>query len=119
MRIIVFTRLIVMFALTICLPGFTQIVKSGPMLGYSTLTETAIWLQTDTEFTSTILYWETNHKSDLINSMTQNESGNTAHVYEFHLSGLKPGTDYSYKLNETVIKGDEPYSFRTKLLWQY
>ncbi|MDA7744479.1 alkaline phosphatase D family protein [bacterium] len=110
-----------MFALTNCLPGFAQMVKSGPMLGYNTLTETAIWLQTDVECTSTILYWETNHKTDSINSMTQNESGNTAHVYEFHLSGLKPGTDYSYKLklNETVIESDEPYSFRTELLWQY
>ena len=97
-----------------------QEIKSGPMLGYNTLTETAIWLQTDKQCSASIHFWESD-KPDSVNIVTISAADNTANAFEFHLSNLKPGTDYTYKiqLEDNLIENNDQYHFQTQLHWQY
>ena len=105
----------------LCLSVNAQKIKSGPMLGYNTLTETAIWFQADKPCSATVQFWETNNKNDSTSSISILESGNTANVFEFHLPNLKPGISYTYqiKLNEEPIQNETPLTFQTQSLWQF
>ena len=47
----------------VCLTAFSQI-KSGPMLGYSEMKETLIWIQTEKSSKVEIKYWPKDNKSN-------------------------------------------------------
>jgi alkaline phosphatase D len=101
--------------------GATELLKSGPMVGYSEMTETVVWLQTKKPCRTQIRYWkrgtpetakktevvETNEKSDLI--------------ARFTISNLEFGTRYDYEvyLNNQPLKFQYETSFQTQAMWRF
>lgn len=93
-------------------------IKSGPMLGYNTMREVMVWVQTE-KSQKVKLIWSSkdgkNNGNSLIN--TQNKSSFTAHL---KADNLEPGTNYSYSIflddaKEAAFKGQ----FTTQSLWQH
>lgn len=93
-------------------------VKSGPMLGYNTMREVLIWVQTEKPQKVT-LKWNAkdgNQKGEDSYTTTR-ASANTAHLMA---SPLEPGTTYQYSIHldeekESSSKGE----FTTQSLWKY
>ena len=102
-----------------------KIVSAGPMLGYLTMHETVIWLQTTQEATIQVAYYkiETEHServdtlwSDKI--ITSKNKAFTAHII---LNKLSPNSKYQYDIfiNNKKIKFNFPTKFTTKKIWRY
>ncbi|MBL4709084.1 MAG: alkaline phosphatase family protein [Flavobacteriales bacterium] len=93
-------------------------IISGPMLGYKTMNEVAIWIQTDSEQQLTFLYHlkddSSQTKSD--DFITREEDGFTAHLVAKNLS---PGKEYRYLIRK--IDEEKPIVegvFSSQLFWQ-
>lgn len=100
--------------------SFSQSILSGPMIGYATMTEVAIWLQTDINSKVEIEYWEKGRPDSTL-SISKQVADNEAITYEFHLSGLLPGRTYEYAIyiNEVLEGGALLRHFKTQPLWQF
>lgn len=71
---------------------------NGPMLGPVDMREAQIWVQTETPSLVRVAYAESGNKEELFWSHpveTDAANGNAATV---HLSGVEPGTTYSYRI---------------------
>jgi alkaline phosphatase D len=111
---------------TICLFLFSGItvsqhVISGPMPGYTTMTESSIWLQLDASTSVWLKYWEAEKTDSVMTSMTIETRENTANTAKFVIPNLRPGKDYEY---EIVIDGQvqelgRALQFKTQMLWQF
>lgn len=94
---------------------------AGPMLGYNTVREVAIWVQTTRESEVSIKYWNAalrNQKSTTKPIQTQDEKANTATIV---IGYLEPGTTYSYQIlvDGKPARGGKEYLFTTQELWHY
>lgn len=91
-------------------------IKSGPMLGYNTMKEVAVWVQTEEPTKVGLKYFplgdDENTQSTI--AMSRSEKGNTVHLIA---TNLEPGTTYQYLLTA----GDEERKgeFTTQSLWQH
>jgi alkaline phosphatase D len=107
--------------LTSAQPIANPLLQSGPMLGYSDMRESMIWVQTASEaevfavyedVTKPGLYWQTNKV------ITSKAFAFTARLIA---DMVEPGNRYRYKIyiNEKVV--DLPYSteFRTPPIWKW
>lgn len=99
---------------------FAQELISGPMVGYGTMTEVAIWVQTKDDSKVSIDYWEKGKRDSTLTS-TISSAENLALTYEFHISKLKPGKTYEYTIliNDKLLNESANYSFNTQPLWQF
>lgn len=96
-------------------------LRSGPMLGYSEMTETAIWLQTREPARAQIRYWKTGDTasarlSDVIDTKRESDF-----IARFIIAGLDPGTRYEYELYLDGKRVPPPAgaTFQTQKLWQW
>lgn len=94
---------------------------SGPMLGYSELTETVVWLQTRRPARVQVRYWKKDEPNRAHLSEEIRTAGDTDHIARFTLTGLAFGSTYTY---EIFIDGDRierPYdmTFRTQPMWRH
>ena len=91
-------------------------LRSGPMLGYNTMKEVVIWLQTVKPQKLILRFKEINGNNW---EETIGESSvitaNTAHLVA---SNLEPGTKYEYQI---FIEGEKVFQseFTTQVLWQH
>lgn len=95
-------------------------IVSGPMLGYSTMAEVAVWLQTDGPATVSMTYFEKNAPEIIMSAepvTTTAESFYTAKL----IAKVSEGKRYEYQilLNGTPIEFDYPLEFQSQTLWQY
>lgn len=96
-------------------------LHAGPMLGYVTLREAAVWLQTTREATVQLrLHPESDPARARLSApvRTRGEDDFTATVV---LTGLEPGTGYAYEL---YLDGEQvarpyPLRFTTQPLWRW
>ena len=112
------------FLLTIfAVLGFTQktLLQSGPMLGYTDMVESMLWVQTKSAAKVQIAYWEKDTVSekkftDLF--FTTKKEAFTAHLIA---DQVKPGKVYEYQLliNDQPVQFDYPTTFQTQSLWQW
>lgn len=98
-----------------------ELLRSGPMVGYSEMREVMLWVQTFDEADVKIKYWikdssMTKHYTDEVT--TEKVSGYTAHLIA---DVLEPGYTYEYELliNGQVIDRPYPLEFKTQVLWQW
>ena len=96
-------------------------LSSGPMLGYSEIKETVIWLQTDRPCRVQVRFWpreepSTARLSEEILTMVAAD-----HIAKIRLGDLRFGTEYAYELYVEGRKVDLPEQamFRTQALWQW
>ncbi|WP_154222597.1 alkaline phosphatase D family protein [Marinicella rhabdoformis] len=94
-------------------------IKSGPMLGHTTLRAANIWVQAKDKGEVKLHYWEKNQPKNItkLSALLNSELGN---IHTFKLSNLYPATEYQYQ----VFFGKKPkkaktFSFTTQKLWQW
>lgn len=92
-------------------------IVSGPMLGYNTMREASIWVETDGPQNVEINYWPQGQakEKEQVKTITLKENGYTA---TFVLELLEPGTTYNYEI-KVRDQAVGPYSFTTQALWHW
>ena len=98
-----------------------SLLQSGPLLGYTDMMETMLWVQTKSAAEVQIAYWEKDtilekHFTGIV--FTNKKSGYTVHLIA---DQVEPGKVYEYQLliNKQPIKFDYPTEFQTQKLWQW
>jgi alkaline phosphatase D len=111
------------FILCITFDGFAQksLLQSGPMLGYSDMLETLLWVQTNAKAKVQIVYWQKGAPAQKF--QTEAKTTNKEEAFTAHLLAdqVTPGNVYEYELriNDQAVKLDYPATFQTQALWQY
>jgi alkaline phosphatase D len=100
----------------------SELIRSGPMLGYSELTETVVWLQTKKPCKVHLRYWkrgaaqETAKKTETIQTEEKKDL-----IARFAISNLEFGTRYDYEvyLDDQLLKLAYETSFQTQAMWRF
>lgn len=98
-----------------------ELLQSGPMLGYTDMMETMLWVQTTEAALVQIAYSEkdtTDEKKYTDGIHTHKKDGFTAHLLA---DEVEPGKVYEYELyiNKKKVKLNYPTEFQTQKLWQW
>jgi len=98
-----------------------NLLKSGPMVGYSQMREVALWVQTTKPAKVKIAYWEEGKISNKIFTaeiQTEKSKAFTAHLIA---DNVEPGRKYEYELyiNDKLVRRNYPLRFQTQVLWQW
>ncbi len=98
-----------------------SILQSGPMVGYSTMKEVCLWVQTKTPAKVKIVYWNTNNVKQRHSSkeiFTKEEDAFTAKLIA---NQLEPGQKYNYEIfiNGKKVERQYELKFQTQKLWQW
>lgn len=101
--------------------GQKSLLQSGPMLGYSDMFETMLWVQTKAEAKVQFNYWVKDKPAEKKQTKaitTHSDEGYTAHLAA---DQVQPGNVYEYELriNDQHVKLDYPTVFQTQPLWQW
>jgi len=94
-------------------------IKSGPMLGYNTMKEVLVWIQTEEPAVVEMMYYSTSeHKAKIYKTKVESkeDGGNTAHIVA---ENLEPGTTYKYLISIGENKNIAEGTFTTQSLWQH
>ncbi len=100
-------------------PG--QWLRSGPMLGYSDLTETVVWLQTRRPVRAQIRFWKQGKPETARLSAEVRTTAETDHIARFTLSQLEFGTKYDYEvyLDGLKVSRSYPMTFQSQPMWKW
>lgn len=98
-----------------------SLLQSGPMLGYTDMFESMLWVQTNAPAKVQFAYWEEGNNSG--KKYTETVSTKKSNGYTAHLVAdeVRPGKKYEYQLliNNQPISFDYPTVFQTQTLWQW
>jgi alkaline phosphatase D len=96
-------------------------LRSGPMVGYSEMTETAVWLQTKQTAEAQIRYWKQGEQKNAKLSKTVRTNEETDFIARFTLSQLEFGARYDYEvlLNTRRVAFDFQPTFKTQPHWRW
>jgi len=113
--------LLLIFIFNLVLVAQTDLLQSGPRVGYSQMREVALWVQTKKQANVKIAYWEkrfSKNKYFTDEIKTEKVSAFTAHLVA---NNVEPGKKYEYELyiNNKKVKRDYPLEFQTQTLWQW
>ncbi len=114
-------KIIVALMLWTITSQYGQMLVNGPMVGYSAMRESVVWVQTKVVVTVQLRYWAASTPTDLLYSQevtTLPENGFTAHLIA---DRLEPGTTYNY---EVIVNGQmqavkSEQKFKTQTLWKW
>ena len=98
----------------------TEILQSGPMVGYSDFREVLIWVQTKAAAEVKIEYQATDkQESHFTSSVTTSKDQDF--IAKLYPSDVDYGKTYTYKLyiNDQYVPRDYPLEFKTQTLWQW
>ncbi len=111
---------VIIFIATVYLNSFCQadLLRSGPMVGFSEMSEVMLWVQTTVEARVRIEYWNGTVSRSTATVLTKKEEAFTAHLLA---DSVAPGNVYNYSLyiNEQKVEREYPLKFRTQEFWQY
>nr|WP_298995041.1 alkaline phosphatase D family protein [uncultured Allomuricauda sp.] len=102
--------------------GLTQdLVQSGPMVGYSTMREALLWVQTTSSAQVYFEYFEKANPSERFKTETQTTESKNGFVAKLVANQIMPGKKYNYELfvNGNKIQKDYPMEFQSQTLWQW
>lgn len=116
-----FLPLIITFFLAFPAIAQKALLQSGPMLGYSDMFESMLWVQTNNAAKVQFAYWAKNNPAQKFlteTHTTQKQDAFTAHLIA---DQVLPGNVYEYELliNDQPVKLDYPTTFQTQTLWQW
>jgi alkaline phosphatase D len=96
-------------------------VRSGPMLGYSEMRETAIWLQMQSDKPVYIEYYKESFPSRKYRMLVKRPEAINYFVVQFLIDSVDPGTQYVYDVyvDRKKAKFDYPTTFKTQTDWMY
>lgn len=109
---------ILLFTNTLVAQG--KLLQSGPMVGYSTMKEVLLWVQTKKVAKVHFKYWETQKpttKMITTSVTTQKAQGFVAKI----IAEVSQGKKYNYELyiNDQLVKRPYELKFQSQTLWQY
>jgi len=98
-----------------------ELTRSGPMVGYSELTEAVIWLQTKQPCKVHLRYWKRGATDTAKKTETVQTDKQTDLIARFTISSLDFGTRYDYEvyLDDQLLKLPYEASFQTQQMWRY
>jgi len=98
-----------------------ELIKSGPMVGYSTMREVPIWIQTKSVAKIKIGYRIVGKNTAWITSKEHITTEEGEYIKTIVLTNLEPSSTYEYQIfaNNKLIKFDYPLSFTTQTLWSW
>ncbi|HXA00392.1 MAG TPA: alkaline phosphatase D family protein [Cytophagaceae bacterium] len=93
----------------------TTLLKSGPMVGYSTQTEVLIWVQATSESKVQVRYRKKNSKEIFLNSVAEITRKDKGYTSKLKIGNLEPSSRYDYELliNDNKISFNYPLEFQT------
>lgn len=96
-----------------------ELLQSGPMVGYSTMKEVLLWIQTNEAAEVHFEYW--NIKTPTVKLKTESTTTSKANAFVAHLLAdqLEPSEKYQYALFINQQKVDRPYplQFESQPIW--
>jgi len=113
--------IILFLFLSITCWGQSNLLQSGPMVGYSEMREVLLWVQTKSSAKVKFSYWEKgnpNKKNFTDEFSTQKEQVYTARLIA---DAVEPGKKYEYELyinNQKVVRS-YPLEFQTQTIWAF
>ncbi len=113
----------ILATLLINLQGFSQVefLQSGPMVGYSTMKEALLWVQTNKPTSVFFKYWDINKPDIIYQTKTIQTNKEKAFVARLIADKLEPNTNYQYALyiNDTLVSRPYKLSFQSQPLWKW
>ncbi len=100
----------------------SSLLRSGPMLGYSEIQETVVWLQTWRPARAQLRFWPDGEPAAARLSEEVSTHADGDHIARFVLGDLRFGTRYGYELyldGERVSPVEGETSFRTQPMWRW
>lgn len=105
-------------------------LQNGPMVGYTTMAEALIWVQTEQEASVKVAFWPISKPTRIQYSDTVETNRKGAFVAKCILSGLRAGQQYAYSVyidgeqavrhyREGYREGVIPLSFSTPANWRF
>jgi alkaline phosphatase D len=113
--------LLIFSAVVVAAQANSAVLRSGPMLGYSEMTETVVWLQTRVPARAQIRFWKHSAPKNVKSSQVVQTNAAGDHIARFVLSGLDFGAKYDYAvyLNDKKVElGFQP-AFQTQAHWRW
>lgn len=98
-----------------------DLLRSGPMVGYSQMREVALWVQTTKPATVKIRYWiDGKELKDFYTNEVETEKSN-AFTAKLLAYSVEPGNTYNYELliNDQVVERPYDLTFQSLQLWEY
>ncbi|MCP9495349.1 MAG: alkaline phosphatase family protein [Pyrinomonadaceae bacterium MAG19_C2-C3] len=98
-----------------------KLLRAGPMLGASEMTEVSVWVQTTLACDAQLRFWERTRPNTARLSEVKRTSVAGDMIARFNLSGLTTGTGYDYELYLNNERVELPYatSFQTQTQWRF
>ena len=97
----------------------SEILLSGPMVGYSDYREVLIWVQTQKEADVKIGYYSEGSTEKFTKNVRAIEAND--HIVKLFPHEVEYGTKYTYQLyiNDQLVERPYPLTFQTQELWQW
>jgi alkaline phosphatase D len=98
-----------------------NVLRSGPMVGYSEQTEAMLWVQTARPAAAQLRYWPVDAPTQSRLSALVHTTVEGDHISRFLLTALPPGTRFNYELYLDGTLTPRPYrlAFQTQPHWQW
>lgn len=98
-----------------------ELLKSGPMKGYSEMREALIWVQMEEACIVELVYWPDTLPEKEFRSLAKAAAPENANVVHLVADSVEPGVTYGYAIyangeNQTT---DRELTFSTQSLWQF
>jgi len=96
-------------------------IQSGPMVGYSTMREVLLWVQTKEEAKVRFEYFDKETPGIRFKTETVTTEKNQGFVARLIADQVLPGKTYTYTLfvDGRQVKRDYPFEFQSQTLWQW
>lgn len=96
-------------------------LAAGPMVGYSTLREVALWVQTDGPAEVEIRYWPQDQPGQIHRTARVETTRRDAYTAKLIADEVEPGTVYDYAvwLDGQAVEVSWDLRFRTQTLWRH
>ncbi|TCI84807.1 alkaline phosphatase D family protein [Tenacibaculum sp. M341] len=96
-------------------------IQSGPMVGYSTMREVLLWVQTTEVSKVHFEYFDKKAPKKRFKTASYTTNSKDGHVAKLIADKVLPGKKYTYELfvNGKKIKRDYPMEFQSQTLWQW
>lgn len=101
--------------------GQSSNLRSGPLVGYSTAREVAVWLQTKSSSQVQLRYWPQQTPKTVTKTSLLTTTAAESFIGRITLTNLIPGTTYNYAVYLDGRRVNLPYptTFQTQALWAY
>ena len=114
-------RLSLLFCLLL-IPSYAQdLVKSGPMVGYSTMQEVLLWVQTSENAKVHFEYYEIENPTIRFKTDEKITVKKTGFVAKLLADEVLPGKKYNYEIfiNDLKVERDYKMEFQAQELWKW